>query len=161
MNWKLILGGGLVWFVATFLVSFLNGSVIHEGILKETYMATSAFWRPELMQEPPDMAALMPRWITTGLIGSFLTALVYGWVRPALTGAGWLRGVKFGVIVLILTICLMLGWSGVFNLPDKVWTWWAIDAVIYLLIGGAALGWVAEKLAPIATERRAAHSARA
>ncbi len=160
MNWKLVLGGGLTWFVATFLVSFLNGSVIHEGILQETYRATASFWRPELLQEPPDMAALMPRWIVTGLISAFLMALVYSWVRPALTGAGWLRGVKFGVIVLILTITVVIGFSGVFNLPDKLWTWWTIDALIYLPIGGAALGWVAEKLAPVSTERLAAHPAR-
>jgi hypothetical protein len=160
LNWKLILGGGLVWFVVTWAVSMATGQFIHQGVLEETYRATASLWRPELMQEPPDMAALMPRWITTGLIGSFLTALVYGWVRPALTGAGWMRGLKFGLIVFILTVCLALGWSGVFNVPDKVWGWWTVDSIFYLLAGGAALGWVAEKLAPLGSERLPAHPAR-
>ena len=148
LNWKLILGGGLAWFVATWLVSFATGPLIHDGVLKASYEATAAFWRPELMQDPPDMAALMPRWITAGLIGSFLTAMVYGWVRPALTGAGWMRGLKFAVIVFILGLVLILGWSGVFNLPNRIWTWWTFESVIYLAAGGAALGWAAEKLAP-------------
>lgn len=150
MNWKLILGGGLAWLVVTWLVSFATGSVIHGRILVETYEATALFWRPELLQDPPDMAALLPRWITVGVIGSLLTALVYGWVRPALAGPGWLRGVKFGGIVLLLTISLVLGYSGVFNLPDRVWGWWMVEALIYMLIGGAALGWAAERLAPVA-----------
>jgi hypothetical protein len=161
LNWKLILGGGLAWFVATWLVSFATGPLIHDGVLKETYQATASFWRPELMEEPPNMAALLPRWITAGLIGSFLTALVYGWVRPALTGAGWMRGIKFGVIVFILFLVATLGWSGVFNLPDKVWGWWTLESIIYLLAGGAALGWAAEKLAPLTGERLAAHAAKA
>jgi hypothetical protein len=160
LNWKLILGGGLAWFVATFVVSFATGPLIHDGVLKEAYQATASVWRPELMQEPPDMAALMPRWITTGVIASLLTAVAYGWVRPGLTGPGWMRGVKFGVIMLLISVGLMLGWSGVFNLPKQIWIWWTIESLIYLPIGGAALGWVAEKLAPIGSERLTAHPAR-
>jgi hypothetical protein len=151
MNWKLIVFGGLAWFVATWAVSMLTGPLIHNGVLLDDYQATATFWRPELMTVPPDMAALMPRWIAAGLVASLVTALVYGWVRPALTGAGWLRGVKFGVVVLLLAATLMLGWSGVFNLPDAIWVWWWGESVVYLLVGGAALGWVAEKVAPLRT----------
>ena len=158
-NWKLILGGGLTWFVATWLVSFVTGPLIHQNVLMDTYQATPGFWRPELMQDPPDMAALMPRWIFTGLIAAFLTALVYSWVRPALTGAGWMRGLKYGVIVLLLLVAYVLNYSGVFNLPDRIWTWWVIESAVVLLAGGAALGWVAEKLAPLVGERLAARTA--
>lgn len=160
LNWKLILGGGLAWFLATFVVSFATGPLIHQGVLEEAYRATASVWRHELMQQPPDMAALMPRWIATGVIASLLTAVAYGWVRPALTGPGWMRGVKFGVIMLLISVGLMLGWSGVFKLPKQIWIWWTIESAIYLPIGGAALGWVAEKLAPVATEGLAAHPAR-
>ena len=60
-NIKVILLGGLAMYVAEFLLSMATGGVIHEGILTELYQANASFWRPELNQQPPDMAALMPR----------------------------------------------------------------------------------------------------
>ena len=42
----------------------------------------------------------------------------------------------------------MAGWSGVFDLPYKIWIWWGVDALIFTLVGSIALGLVAEKLAP-------------
>ena len=55
---------------------------------------------------------------------------------------------KFGVIALIFHLVATLGFQGVFNLPMQVWVWWCVEAVAYLLIGGAVLGWVAQKLSP-------------
>jgi hypothetical protein len=42
----------------------------------------------------------------------------------------------------------MAAWSGVFNLPSKIWIWWGIDAAIYTIIGSIVLGIVVQKLAP-------------
>jgi hypothetical protein len=130
-----------------------GGAIIHEGILDEAYRATESFWRPELVQDPPDMATLMPVWIATGLITSFVLAGIYGVFRAALSGPAWQRGLKFGIAVWLLNISLMAAWSGVFNLPNKIWIWWGVDAVIYTIIGSIVLGIVAEKLAPAATNR--------
>jgi hypothetical protein len=149
MNGKLIILGGLAWFAATWVVSMATGPLIHEGVLAADYVATAAFWRPELTQTPPDMAALMPRWIGAGLVGAFITAFVYAWIRPALFGPGWLRGLKFGLIVFLLSTCFMLGWSGIFGLPDRIWFWWWVESIFYFLAGGAALGFVAGKVAPL------------
>lgn len=151
MNWKLILIGGVVFYLVGFALSFITGPVIHNGILMPIYQATAGFWRPELMQDPPDMAALMPRWITTGLIGSFIIAGIYGHIRSTFTGAGWQRGLKYGFVLFLLAVGFFLGMSGVFNLPDRMWAWWSLDTLIGYLLGGAALGWVAEKVAPRAT----------
>lgn len=150
MNWKIVFIGGVVFYVATFVVGFVTGPLIHEGVLKDAYIATASFWRPELNQQPPDMAALMPRWITTGLISSFIIAAVYSIVRPVLSGAGWLRGLKHGVIVSVLALGFMGAYSGVFNLPDIIWVWWAVGTIVTYLVAGIALGFVAEKLAPAA-----------
>jgi len=148
MNWKLIILGGLAYYIVAFIVSFGTGAVIHEGILEEAYVATSNFWRPELRQVPPDMAALMPMWITVGVITSFVFAGVYGALRTAFSGPGWQRGLKFGFAAWLLQASVMGNWSGVFDLPYDIWTWWAIDALICTLIAAAVLGLVAEKLAP-------------
>lgn len=147
MNWKLIVIGGIVFYLVMFLISFVTGAVIHNGILMDAYQATDQFWRPELRQVPPDMAALLPQWITTGIITTIILAGIYGWIRPAL-GSGWLAGAKYGVILSIFSWCLIAGWSGIFNLPSKIWIWWAIEQPIYYLPGGAVLGWLGEKLAP-------------
>jgi len=149
MNWKLVIVGGLAYYIAAFIVSFGTGAVIHEGILQESYVATSGFWRPELRQDPPDMAALMPMWISVGLITSFVFAGIYGVLRKAFSGPGWQRGLKFGIAAWLLHASAMAGWSGVFDLPYNIWFWWAVDALVYTLIGSAALGLVAEKLAPV------------
>jgi hypothetical protein len=149
MNAKLILLGGIAWYATAWVVSMATASFIHEGVLADDYLATAAFWRPELMQDPPDMAALMPRWLTTGLLSAFLTALVYGWLRPAFTGPGWLKGIKFGLVALILHGCFMMGWSGVFGLPDHIWAWWWVESALYFVAAGAALGWVADRFAPL------------
>jgi hypothetical protein len=147
MNWKLVVIGGLLFYVVMFVVGFATGPLIHNGVLEGPYKANPQFWRPELNQDPPDMGALMPRWIAIGLITSLVLAAVYGWVRPAFAGPGWKAGLKFGLVLAIVNACAMAGWSGVFNLPNEIWFWWAVEGFIYWPIGGMALGWVGDKLA--------------
>jgi hypothetical protein len=149
VNWKIVFIGGVVFYIATFIVGMGTGPLIHDGVLKEAYIATASFWRPELNQDPPDMAALMPMWIATGLIGAFIGAGIYSIVRSSLSGAGWMRGLKFGVMLSLLALGFMGSYRGVFNLPDTIWVWWAVGTVVTYLVGGIALGFVAEKLAPV------------
>lgn len=148
MNWKLVFLGGLAFYAVMFLVSFPSGMIVHEGILDAAYRANATFWRPELNQDPPDMAALMPRWIGVGLFTTFVFSALYGWVRGGLSGAPWLKGLKYGFMLAVIGCCFMAGWSGVFNLPDKIWMWWGIEQFAYYVPGGAMLGWVGGKLAP-------------
>jgi len=148
MNWKAIILGGLAYYVTAFIVSMAGGVFIHEGVLDAAYQATESFWRPELVQDPPDMAALMPMWITTGILTSFIFAGIYTVFRGALSGPAWQRGLKFGVAMWLWGACLMAAWSGVFNLPNKIWIWWGIDAAIYTILGSIVLGIVVQKLAP-------------
>lgn len=158
MNWKLILIGGVLFYLASWLFAPISVPLIHDGVLADDYAATAQFWRPDLMND--NMAALMPRWIVTGLIGAFIIAGVYGWVRPAFSGSGWMRGLKFGAVLALLTITFMLNWSGIFNLPDVVWAWWAVDTTATFLISGLVLGWIAEKVAPLTSDRATPTEAR-
>jgi hypothetical protein len=145
-NLKVILLGGLAFYVAQFIVSMITGPFIHEGVLNEIYRANASFWRPELNQDPPDMAALMPRWITTGLIASFIMAGIYDNIRPALNGAAVVKGIKFGFIAFLFNLSATAGWSGVFNLPNEIWLWWSAEMLVVFVVGGTALGFAASKL---------------
>ncbi len=147
-NLKVILLGGLAFYVTQFIVSMISGPIVHENILHDLYRTTAAFWRPELNQDPPDMAALMPRWITVGLITTFIITAVFDAIRSALGGSGVVKGMKFGFIVFLFSACLSAGWSGVFNLPNEIWLWWNAEALVMYLVGGAVLGLVTEKLSP-------------
>ena len=148
MNWKVILLGGLAFTVATFAVGMVTGIYIHNGVLDEIYNTTAVFWQPELNQDPPDMAALMPRWITVGLITAFIYAGIYDKIRSALDGSAVLKGLKFGLILFLITTAWSVGMSGVFNLPQTIWNWWIVEGFINSMVGGAVLGWVSEKLSP-------------
>ena len=145
MNLKLVVLGGLAFYVMTWVVSMVTGPLIHEGVLAPAYLATAAFWRPELTQVPPDMVALLPRWITTGLALSFVLAAIYGMVRPAIGGQGWKRGLKYGLGAGLLANVALASMSGVFNLPDVIWFWWFVEGMVMYALGGAVLGWVADR----------------
>lgn len=148
LNPKVIVVGGLAMYVVQFALSMLTGPLIHEGVLSAAYQANASFWRPELNQQPPDMAALMPRWIATGVIGAFILAGIFDNIRGGLQGSMLVRGAKYGVILFLVNACIAAGWSGVFNLPESIWVWWTAESLLYYVVGGAVLGWVTGKLAP-------------
>ena len=148
MNWKLIIIGAIAFYAATWVVSFATGPLIHNGVLMPVYLAHPEFWRPELNATPPNMAALLPYWITTGSDrrthhGRDLWPRALDVQRSRL--AAWL---KYGFLLFLLNCAFSLALSGVFNLPSTIWVWWGVDSLVMYLVGGAVLGWVAEKVAP-------------
>lgn len=145
LDWKVIIGGGLLMYVVQFLAGILTGMFIHEGVLDPLYAATTEFWRPELNQDPPDLAAVMPRWIAIGLFISFVYAGIYDNIRSAFDGSGVIRGLKFGVLMAILYAMYGLAISGVFNLPEAIWGWWSLEGFILYPLGGLVLGWFTGK----------------
>lgn len=97
MNWKLIIIGGIVfWLVTNILGMFVSAPLIHEKVLDPVYQANESFWRPELRQDPPDMAALMPQWMLTSFVSSLLVAGIDSLVGGSFSGPGWSRGLKGG-----------------------------------------------------------------
>lgn len=149
MNWKLVVVGALVFYLVMLLLSFVTGPIIHNNIILDDYRANEGFWRPELNEDPPNMAALFPYWLATGLFSGLIFAGIYSCVRPCFHGPGWRRGAVYGLCLALIACAFFASWSGVFNLPVKIWIWWAIEAFILFIAGGAALGWVAEKIAPV------------
>jgi hypothetical protein len=147
-NLKVILLGGVAFYVTQFIVSMITGPFIHEGVLLEPYMANASFWRPELNQVPPDMAALLPRWITTGLITTFIFTAIFDNIRSVLDGSGPVKGIKFGFICWLFSVSFSAGWSGIFNLPNEIWVWWNLEFLVIYLVSGAVLGLVTAKLSP-------------
>ena len=91
------------------------------------------------------MAALMPRWISVGLLTAFLHAGIYDNIRSAFSGSDMIKGLKFGLVIALVYAGINAGWSGIFNLPDIVWFWWAVEGFVYLTVGGVVLGWFTGK----------------
>lgn len=148
MNWKLIVVGGLVYYAVTMIVGiFVTGPLIHEGLLEAPYRANQEFWRPELNQDPPDIGALMPRWLAAGLINALVIAAIFAWMRPTLGGSDLKAGVKYGLFLSLFGAMFALAWSGIFDLPDTIWLWWTIDGLMLNILGCAAMGWVGQRLA--------------
>ncbi len=148
MNLKLIVLGGLAFWIAGFITSMITGQLIHTALLADAYNAAPQFWRPELNQDPPDMAALMPEWILSGVVSGLVIAAIYNVVRPAFDGAGWNNGLRFGLLLAAFVAAYHLALSGVFDVAGKIWLWWSVDAIVIYAISGIALGVVAEKFAP-------------
>ncbi|MFQ5741295.1 MAG: hypothetical protein ACE5JX_20040 [Acidobacteriota bacterium] len=150
MNWKLVIIGGLAfWLVTNIVGMFGTGVVIHGWILGPAYRAHESFWIPPLRQDPPDMAAAMPHWLLMSLLSSLVVAGLYSLVRPAFSGPGWKRGLTWGLCLGIFSFVTLLGYSGVINLPMQIWVWWGIDGLILFVLGGAVLGWTGERFAGV------------
>ena len=147
-NLKVILLGGLAFYVTQFIVSMGAGPLIHQGVLEEIYRANEGFWRPELNMDPPDMAALMPLWLTTGVIIAFIMAGIFDNIRSAFDGSATVKGVKFGVVAFLFAVSMNAAWSGIFNLPYEIWVWWSVESLVVYLVSGAVLGLVTAKLSP-------------
>jgi hypothetical protein len=152
MKWKVVFIGGAVYYLTLFALSTVLVIVVHDpqsGILADAYGATMSFWRPELFQEKPDPDLMLRMLIPSGLLCAFLAAGIYSVIRSSLAGPAWMRGIKFGVISAIFAIIGVLGYRGVFNLPDRIWAWWTVGIVVMNLPAGVVLGWIAQRLAPV------------
>lgn len=146
-NLKLIFIGGLLFYIVQFVVGMTVGMFVHESLLADVYDQTAAFWRPELNQDPPDMSSMMPRWIAVGLIGAFIYAGIYDNIRSALQGSGVVRGLKYGLLLALIHATGAAMYSGVFNLPEQIWAWWAVEGFVNFAAGGLVLGWFAGRYA--------------
>ena len=147
LNFKTIIVGGIIFYAVQWILGMMTGIVIHNGVLEPLYKATTEYWRPELTQDPPDMAALMPRWIATGLLMTFIFAGIYDNIRDAFDGSGIVKGLKFGFVLSLIYGATAAGWSGIFNLPETIWLWWVAEGFFLYCISGVALGWYVDKFA--------------
>lgn len=87
----------------------------------------------------------MPRWIATGLLAAFIQAGIFDNIRSAFNGSGIVKGLKFGLMFAVIYASFGMAYSGVFNLPDAIWAWWALDGLVVYLAGGLVLGWFVGK----------------
>ena len=55
------------------------------------------------------------------------------------------KGLKFGLMIAVIYALFGLAFSGVFNLPNAIWGWWALEGFIIYPLGGLVLGWFAGK----------------
>ncbi len=113
MNWQLILIGGVVfWLVTNIFSMFVTATLIDKKVLDPICQANESFWRPELTQDPPDMAALLPQWMLTSFVSSLIVAGIYSLVGGSFSGPGWSRGLKWGLCLGIFSVMSDFAMSG-------------------------------------------------
>ena len=148
MNWKQVFLGAVVfWVVTNVFGMFVTGYLIHDKILDPDYRAHSQLWVPELNQDPPDMAALIPNWLTISFITSLVVAGIYSRVKGSFSGPAWKKGLTWGFCVGLLASVSYFALTGFMALSTKIAIWWSIDALILYVLGGAAMGWAVAKWA--------------
>lgn len=148
MNIKLVLLGGIAYFLFAQIIGAISGPLVHGpgGALDATYKMNSAMWRPELNATPPDLMALMPLWLTTAAINSLIVAVVFDLIRPSLSGGAIAQGLRFGITVGLIMAGLFGLYFGIFALPAKVWVFWGVEGFLTYCIGGMALAAISNRL---------------
>lgn len=149
MNIKLIVLGTIAYFITAQVIGAITGMFVHGegGLLEATYKSYAAMWRPELNETPPNLGALMPLWITTGLINSLIVAITFSLIRPALQGGVIAQGLKYGVIASLFMAGLYGMYFGIFALPGSLWLAWGLEGLVMCCVGGIVLAAVADKFA--------------
>lgn len=145
MNIKFVLIGTVAWFLISQVIGMVSGMLIHGpgGALNATYMEFAAMWRPELNQQPPDMAALLPLWMSMAALNALLMAVIYELIRPALNAGLVANGVRFALVTGLTMTALYAMHFGLFALPARVWIFWGIEGALNYLLGGIALAFIA------------------
>lgn len=148
MSARFIVLGGLAYFVVANIVGAVTGQLIHGegGFLEALYRANEAMWRPELNQKPPDLGALMPLWISVGLINSLIVAAVYNLFANAMRGGPIANGLRFGAGAGLIMIGLYASYFGIFALPATIWVTWAIEGLVIYSLGGITLAFIGRRL---------------
>ena len=80
-------------------------------------------------------------------VSSLVVAGIYSCVHTTFSGPGWRKGLTWGLCLGLLTFMTYMSFSGLFDLPMKMWVWWGVDALILFILGGAALGWAGQRFA--------------
>jgi len=150
VNIKLVLLGGIAYFLIAQIIGAISGPLVHGpgGALEATYQMYSAMWRPELNATPPDLMALMPLWLTTAAINSLIVAAVFDLIRPSLPGGAVAQGLRFGITVGLIMVGLFGLYFGIFALPAKVWIFWGVEGLLTYSVGGIGIAAVGNKFAP-------------
>ncbi len=146
MNMRLVMVSTLAfWIVSNIIGMAVTGPIIHQKILDPEYRANESFWLPELRQDPPDMGALMPRWLLNSFLSSLVVGGIYSYVRNSFPAPGFKQGFYWGLSLAVFTVVTTNAWSGIFDLPSTLWIWWCVDAMIVFPVAGIAMGWAGSK----------------
>lgn len=93
----MVIGAIAFWLVTNILGMAVTGFFIHNKVLDPIYRANAHFWLPELAQEEPDMAALMPKWLLNSFLASLVVAGIYVCVHGSFEGGGARKGMMWGL----------------------------------------------------------------
>ncbi len=135
--WKIILGGVLFGVIA---------QIIHSlgAFIGMSYYTDSKFfgvWSSLMMPNGGAPGFNFFVWsIVFALITGLLVALVYGLIKNSLLGEGVVKGLYYGLIlILLVSIPALMSQFLLFNLPLGLLLLWLLEGAVISLLGGMVI----------------------
>jgi hypothetical protein len=126
---RIAAAAGTAW-----LVSIPFGAFVHHGILGSVYAANAAAFRPD-----PEIVRRLPIGYAVELVGFFIAASMYA--RLYAGGRGIIEGLRFGALVGLVLVSLVVVWNYVTQpITAVLGVAEALECVVSSTIYGAIIG---------------------
>ena len=122
--------------IAVFVVWQVLDFLLHGVILKSTYEATAALWRPMAEMKMGLMRVV-------GLVAAVCFVCLYAWlVRPKC----WATGLSYGLIFGVGTgFSMGFGTYCVMPIPQSLAVGWFVGSVVNAGVAGLLVGWIVKE----------------
>ncbi len=115
--------------VVVFIVFQIMEYLVHEVILKSTYMSLASLWRPEA-----EFQSKMWIMMLTGLVWSFLFAYFYA---KACKSGGLMTGIRYGFLMgLFFVLPMSFNWYVILPIPYNLALTWFLFGMGEIIIAG-------------------------
>ena len=120
--------------IAAWVVWMALGFIINGYLLADYYQQNAGAMRPDA-----EMMPKLPLGFGLGLVGFFVLAYMYG--KGYEGGSGVQEGLRFGVLVSLLLICLSVVWNYiVFPISGTLTFIWIVTTLVVFAIYGMIIG---------------------
>jgi len=120
--------------VVVFVLVFFYEWIFHGLVLKDMYLQTASFWRPE-----EEMFTYFP-WLTFGQFSfAILFCILYARSKPQ---GGVMDGLRYGILMGLFASSTYYIWYAVSPYPLTLIAAWVVGETLVFVLAGAVLGFM-------------------